>query len=68
MEWNLKAPPVYLTEKTRELLRLMAADPVMQKALAVADAGNRFPATAMLRVSTMGDADWQILEDKYRVV
>jgi hypothetical protein len=61
----VQAPPVHLTDKTRELLRLLASDPVMREAMG--KGMERLPSAAMLRVSTMTDAEWQNLEDKYRV-
>jgi len=62
----MQAPPVHLTDKTRELLRLLAADPVMAHALYFAADGNDNPVYAMLSVSRMDDAEWQNLEDKFR--
>lgn len=60
----MQQPPVYLTDKTRELLRLLASDVVMAHALyAHASYG---PSQAMLQVSTMDDEQWQRWEDKYR--
>jgi hypothetical protein len=61
------APPVGLTSKTRELLRLLASDPVMQAALAWHQTVFlREPHLGMLSVSRMEDSEWQIFEDKYR--
>lgn len=60
----MQAPPVHLNDKTRELLRLLASDPVMHEAFRWKDGGGT--STALLRVSLMDDAEWQNLEDKYR--
>jgi hypothetical protein len=60
----VQAPPVHLTDKTRELLRLLASDPVMREALG--KGMERLPSAALLRVSRMDDAEWQVMEDKFR--
>jgi hypothetical protein len=61
-----QAPPVHLTDKTRELLRLLASDPVMAQALYCAVGMVASPAVAMLKVSTLEDSEWKELEEKYR--
>jgi hypothetical protein len=57
-----------LTDKTRELLRLLASDPVMRAALTWNNYQefSKDPHQAMLKVSRMDDSEWQILEDKFR--
>lgn len=61
-----KAPPVRLTDKVRELLRLLGSDPVMTRGLwSVFEEGDH-PADAMLRLSTLDDETWQDLEDEFR--
>lgn len=60
------APPVVLTPKVRELLRLFASDPVMAGAMYMAYEDGCTPAGAMFRVSAMSDDEWQSLEDKFR--
>ena len=62
----MQAPPVHLTDKTRELLRLFAGDPVMAGAMYMAYEDGCTPAGAMFRVSTMRDDEWQNMEDKFR--
>lgn len=64
----MKPPPVHLTAKTREMLRLLASDPVMVEALYFATmyTGSALPSDAMLLVSTMDDERWQELEETYR--
>jgi hypothetical protein len=62
----MKAPPVHLTDKTRELLRLFAADPVMAGAFDNYAASQTTVSNALFVVSRLADHEWDIMERKYR--
>ena len=61
-----QAPPVHLTDKVRELLRLLASDPAIAGTMYMLAAEGLTPAGSMFRMSRMDDVEWQILEDKFR--